>query len=177
MKNFKIAFIALLALVISSCGDDEGPGFEFNQENIAGTYTFTFFESNETIVETLSTGSQITTTIDTEGDTFGSSRLTLNDNGSYSTTGDIRVTVTTRTGNQPSETDPPMITSIRDNGTFSLNEDDRTLILNSSTGLGITEYDVTRFSNSRFTIESEEVETDTDFESTTVTEIRLERVN
>ncbi|ARN78776.1 hypothetical protein BST97_12665 [Nonlabens spongiae] len=177
MKNFKIALIALFAVVISSCSDDDGPGFEFNQENIAGTYTLTFFESNETIVETLqATGNQVTTTVDIEGDTFSGTRFNLNDNGTYSISGNIRITETSQTGSDPVEVEDPVIIPIDDSGTYSINTTARTLTL-TSTGEGGLVYDVDRFSESGFRIRSQEVETDTDFESTTVTEIRLERVN
>ena len=62
MKNIKLLLLAFVAIAATSCGDDDdSPGFELNQENVAGTYTITSLSAEATETETLNSGSQITT--------------------------------------------------------------------------------------------------------------------
>lgn len=165
MKNFKIALIALFAIAISSCSDDDGPGFEFNQENLQGTYEITFLREVDTESVQL-TNSTIVETVTINGSVFTDAQITFNNN-SYTISGSYVADEVTRVDGSVTNRDE-YIVNLDSTVPYTINEDDRSIM---SQGETIT---FTRFTSSSATLIIDEDFGDGDrFES----EIRLKRIN
>ena len=167
MKNFKLAIIALFAVAISSCSDDDGPSYSFNQENLAGTYNIVFYE--EVTTENFSVGGTTATSrTEIEGSSFTNAQIIFNSNGTFSWTGLYDVSETTfLQGQEVSSTD--YIDEFDESGSFSIDEEERTINLNQSDFI----FEVSRFSESSFRLMENFEDADGSFQA----EIRLERVN
>jgi hypothetical protein len=170
MKNLKFILILAISVMAISCGnDDDGTpaGPTLTPALLEGTYTLTFFESQEVIEEEV-TGGTATTTITAEGDTFGSSNIVFNANGIYTTNFQYRVTTSTQLeNNEPTVTTE--ITSISDTGSYSVNDDDQTITIDGGTG------DVTLFNDSQLRLEFMEVDVEDGRTSTFNSELRFAR--
>ncbi|MFD1062203.1 hypothetical protein ACFQ1Q_03015 [Winogradskyella litorisediminis] len=152
MKSIKILILAVLALTLNSCGDDDSPGVELTSENLAGTYDITFLRSSYEETVTASNGTTfVSESGTTVGDTFTDAIWQFNTNGTYSVSGSYRVTETT-TSNGQTETDT-YIDFLDDSGSFILNNMDRTIVAD---GLF---YDVTVFDGTNLYLTFEETDT------------------
>lgn len=70
MKVLKSIFVFFLVVALAGCSKDDGPtAYEFNNNNLTGTYSLTFLESKEVVTEDVNGFDVVTTTI-TKGDTF-----------------------------------------------------------------------------------------------------------
>jgi hypothetical protein len=174
MKNFKLLLLAFVAILGTSCGDDDGPGFALDAANFAGTYQVTALSGNVTIVEQQSVGGSVTTTLDFTGDTFNNTRFVFNANGTYTSSGSFRETTITRRSGTPDDTDTEIV-DLDDQGTFVLNIPSRTVTITDDFG-DATVLDISRFNASELFLTSDENETDGDVTITGTTEIRLSRI-
>ncbi len=145
MKNFKIAFIALFAVVLSSCGDDDGPGFQFNQENLVGTYEITFYREVDTETVQL-TNSTVTETITIDADTFTNARVVIT-NTTIEISGQYRATEITRVDGAQTDRDEYIDNFDGTPLPYTINQDDRSINV-----LG-QEIRFTRFSSNDATLE------------------------
>jgi len=170
MKNLKLALIAIFAVVISSCSDDDGPGYELNQENLVGEYEIVFYESVQT--EELSAGNSTVTAVTTvEGDTFTNAQFSIDADNTYNISGGYVEDLTTTVAGQETE-NSRMTANFQEGGSFTLDSDERILILNPGSGQTILEI-------SRFNQNSLRLTEDTEFPNGVLfeQEYRLERVN
>src|SRR5690554_3650088 len=72
MKLTKLFSILMLAVVTLSCSssDDSADTYNYNKDNLTGTYSLTAFKSKEVKVQDVN-GFDVTTTTVSTGDTFG----------------------------------------------------------------------------------------------------------
>jgi len=101
MKFTKLIILFSLSLVVLSCSkDDDGgtPVFEYNKNNLVGTYNLTYFHSEE--VETIDVnGFDVVTTTISDGDTFNVTAVFAADN-TLTIDGTYRINVTVEQGGQ-----------------------------------------------------------------------------
>ena len=149
MNKLKFILLFALSVVVLSCSDDDdSSGPELTTANITGTYNLTFFEATTVESEIINAGT-VVTTIETEGDTFGESNIVFNSDGTFVTNFQYRITETTSSTIEDSETtvETEIITE-SNTGTYSVNEEDQTITFNGEIG------DVTRFNDEELRIES-----------------------
>ena len=147
--------------------DDGAPAYEYNKDNLTGTYKLTFLESKE--VETVDVnGFDVVTTTTFVGDTFDVSAV-FAANNTLTTNGTYRITETRTQGNN-SETDTYIIVINNETVGYSVNEGSDELTIDGST------YKVSNFSANGFTIKLTETTTEPNGDNTVYTEeIRLEK--
>ena len=170
MKKIKLLLLACIAVFATSCGgDDDGPGFELNQENIVAEYEIVAFSSVQT--EEIDAGNSTVLAVTTiEGDTFTDARFFIDADNTYDISGGYVEDLTTTVAGQ--ETDSSRSTaSFQQGGSYSLNVDDRILILNP--GSNAEELEITRFNENSLRLSGIDEFQNTTFEY----EYTLERVN
>ena len=169
MKNLKFILILAISVMAISCGndDDGGPAEPtLTPALLEGTYNLNFSVSEE-VIEEVVTGGTATTTITKVGDTFGSSNIVFNANGTFTRNYQYRVETTTQFDDN--ETTSSQIITESNGGSYSVNDDDQTITIDGGTG------DVTVFSSSQLRLEFMEVDVDGNRTTTTNTELRFER--
>jgi len=145
MKKIKLLLLACVAVFATSCGgDDDGPGFEFNQENLTGSYSITAYEVDEEETDNLG-GADVTVRTTIEGDRFTNAVFAFNSNNTYSISGNYGATTVRRVNGQAA---PAVETSetFNESGSYGINTDERTISLDGDV------YSVSRFSSNGFTI-------------------------
>lgn len=173
MKIFKLFFLFTLAVTVTSCSsDDDGSAvIELTVANVTGTYDITFFQSSIIETETGPNGTQVMNESSTAlGDSFTNAILVLNADGTYESSGSLRITTTTTTDNgetiMDSETD-----TLDAEGNFSINTQSNTITLDDEV------FNVSDFNGVNMTIRSEQVFTFDDETITSTSEIRLVKQN
>lgn len=169
MKIFKTFLFVALALIITSCGDDDdAPVVELTNANLVGTYDVVFLDGS--IVVTDDSTSVILISAEIIGDTFTNATFTFNENGSYTSTGSFRSTTTATVNGQDPITESE-IEDLDDSGSFSLNSSDRTISLNEDV------INITLFDGTNLHLTSIDTETEDGNTSTFTSEIRLVKQN
>ena len=168
MKIFKFLFIALTIFGLTSCSnDDDNSTVELTIDNVVGTYDVVLLQGSEVVTDN-STGVVVVTRQITT-DTFTNAIFIFNTDGTYSSSGSFRATLTeTITGQNP--TSESEIQSLDDDGlSFSVDTANRTITLDGQLG------NVTLFDGINLYINLER--TDTFNGNTTVfnTELRLRK--
>lgn len=176
MKIFKIVFALIIALNLSSCGDDSTTELPFtlSVSNIAGTYNISSYNSD--IVNTVVTQDATVTVSNAKkvGDTF-QVNFTLNANGTYTAEGRYRIIGTvTPVGKNPIVT--PDIIVFSDSGDFSVNIADGTINFNSTTDEFLKgELRFVSFNESSFSLTQQTEEIDAQITAAINTTISFER--
>ncbi len=174
MKNFKLLLLAFVAILGTSCGnDDDGPGFELNTANLAGTYEVTSLTGNATVEQQQSVGGTVTSTLTITSDTFTNTAFTFNANGTYTQSGSYRQTLVVRTPGSPDNT----MTSIEEfdeEGTFAINVASRTVSFTDDFG-DAEVFDISRFTANELWFTQDVNEVDGDVTIMGTSEIRLQR--
>jgi hypothetical protein len=158
MKKITLFLVMAISVMTISCSNDddssEPAGPTLTPALLAGTYNLNFYESEEVIQEEV-TGGTATTTISEVGDTFGTSNIVFDANGTYTVNFQYRVTRTTQLESNDPVEETEIITN-SDTGNYSVNDTNQTLTIDGETG------DVTLFNDSqlRLLFESTDVETD-----------------
>ena len=155
MKLLKIGLSLLAAASLIACGDDDSsPSFNFNEENIVGTYSMDgleTFETSNTLFSDSSTSSSETTG---EGSIFTAVDLTFTETGTFTISGGYALNTIVESDDGDSESNVTI--SISDAGTYVIDEDDKTITFTSSSAEedqflnGI--YDIEEFSASSLDI-------------------------
>lgn len=163
MKLTKLLSIILVALIISSCSkdDDGSDAYNFNKDNLTGTYTVNYFQSKEVKTQDVN-GFNVTTTTTSTGDTFDvTSNFDSNDvrtiNGTY------RVKEVKTQGDQTGETAYIVV----------LNNEKKSYSVNASTSeltIGNKTFKVTGFSRTGFKINMTKSTTENNGDTTVYTE-------
>jgi len=171
MKKLNLILLLAISIMVMSCGsDDDSSSLELTNASISGTYNLTFFEATEVIENSLPAGT-VTTTIVSEGDTFGSSNVVFNANGTVVSNLQFRIIETTTFENDAPTEDIFLNNPDNDTDTFTYSVDDagRTLTLDGDI------FDVTLFNDNELRIEFFETEVDGDETITFSQEIRFTR--
>lgn len=182
MKFFKLFIIAIAVTTLSSCSsdDDSSRSVDLTLENLAGTYKITLLEEFSELSRTASNGTEvIIETGNCEGDTFSNTRLVINTDGTYTTTGSYR-TICERTIDGDMTTDDPEIESFESSGSLTVNEANNTItILDSGNTIAVFDFmnDVERFDSTRLYLTFTEVVTFQDETENFERELHFERVN
>lgn len=166
MKAIKSLFVFLIIISAVACSKDDSPRYEYNKNNLTGTYSLVYLESKE--VKTVKVdGFDVVTTTELKGDTFSTTYSFSSDN-SLTKDGTYRV-VETKTQNDQTQETSYIVVLDNEQVSFSVQEDARLLTIE-----GVS-YDVSHFNETGFRIkrtESREVEGMTvDFEE----ELRFEK--
>ncbi len=163
MKLNKLMFLFVLAAVAMGCSkDDDGtPPYNYNKENLTGTYNLIYLESKE--VETVNVnGFDVVTTTTQVGDTFNVPVVFASDN-TVTANGTYRVTETTSQGNQ-SNTETYIIDLDHEVSGYSVNAATTQLTIDGST------YMVHDFNPTGFRITLSETTTEPNGDHTVYTE-------
>jgi len=165
MKALKFFFLFTFAVALVSCSsDDDNPGYEFNQDNLMGTYDLTSLHSKR--VKTVNVeGFDIETTTTKEGSTFdciydfgSDNKVTLN--GTY------LISETKKQNGNTSDT--TYIVNLSDEKVdYAVNADEKELTLDGET------YKVSNFSESGFKLKLSRSGTDEDGNDTEFTKEML----
>lgn len=154
MKPIKFLAILFLSISLVACSnsDDDGDApFVLNLSNLAGTYALNFFEVD--LRQTIEfQGIPITSVTDIVGDTF-QVELILNENGSYAIEGEYRITATTTVAGE-TETVTEIVT-VDDSGTFTLDNDQETLTIDSTNPLLEGVYQISLFNETQLNLTQE----------------------
>lgn len=168
MKIFKAFLFIALALVVTSCGDDDAPVVELTNSNLVGTYNVVFLEGS--FEETDNSSGVVVARAEFRGDTFTNATFTFNENGSYTAEGSYRSTTTfTVTGEAPSTESE--IVDLDDTGNFSVNTNSRTITFDGEVN------DVTLFDGTNLYVISNDTEVEDGNTTTFTSEIRLVKQN
>jgi hypothetical protein len=173
MKTFKLILLAFVAVLGTSCGDDD-VSFAFNSDNFVGTYQMDMITGTATEVEQLNSGQSITTTYTISGDTFNNTRYNFNADGTYTITGNYRQTIVTRVGNAAPVTETE-IADITESGTYTIDTTSRTVTLTDEFN-DVYIADLNRFTATQTWLEVTESEVDTDYTFNSSIEVRLVRI-
>lgn len=163
MKLAKLIFLFTLAIAAVGCNkDDDGTDtYDYNKDNLTGTYKVTFFESKE--VETVDVnGFDVVTTTTSTGDTFDVTAV-FAANNTVTTNGTYRITETVTQGSQ-SDTDAYIVVLNNETVGYSVNSATTELTIDGST------YKVSNFSATGFKINLSETTTLPNGDSTVYTE-------
>jgi len=144
MKIFKLLIIAIAVTTLSSCSsDDDSPRVELTLENVAGTYQITLLNTSFELSRTASNGEEVVIETETcEGDTFNSTRLILNADGTFTTTGSYREICELRIDGNTTTEDPEIV-PFENSGSYSVNDTNNTFTLGGLVS------DVVRFDDNR----------------------------
>lgn len=133
MKKINFILFLCFSITLLSCGDDDDtPVLTLSTSSVAGEYTIKSLDTN-LLEEATSSGTTVTvsTTVG-KGDTFETSLITLNSNGTYTTSGGYRLvsTKTPNNGGSPEET--KTLIFLNGSGTFTVNTVDNTIKFNTT---------------------------------------------
>ncbi len=172
MKLLKPIFLVVMVVSLFSCksDDDNDNQYLLTYENLAGTHSLDFLESEEVQTRIFNDLPSVST-ISVVGDTF-QVNLIFTEDGNYSIEGQYRITETTvQDGNTVTDTE---IILIDEEGTYSIDAIDLTITINPL-GLDSQTYNVQLFNenNLRLNYFEEGVIQDGTYEFTE--EIRLIR--
>lgn len=171
MKKITLFLVMAISVMTISCSNDddssEPAGPTLTPALLAGTYNLNFYESEEVIQEEV-TGGTATTTISEVGDTFGSSNIVFDTNGTYTVNFQYRVTRTTQLENNDPVEETEIITN-SDTGNYSVNDTNQTITIDGETG------DVTLFNDSQLRLLFESTDVEADDTSTFTSELRFAR--
>ncbi len=171
MKFSKILLLLVIAVSIVSCksDDDSVEVFAFNQTNLEGSYRLNYFVSTEVETTNVNTVDIVTTTV-TTGDTFNLI-VVFASNGMTTANGTYRETYMKDVAGQNVPIDP-----------FTVDIDDEVNSYSVSSGASIltldgTPYQVVSFNETGMTITLEEIETDSNGDTTVYNEeLRFTRI-
>ncbi len=153
MKITKMLLVMFLAVAAVSCNkDDDGPEpFQYNAENLRGTYELNYLQFTEVITRTVD-GFEVVTTTTGIGDTFDVTAV-FAANSTVTTNGSYRVVETSVQGNN---TTTDSYIEIINNETvgYSVNASTSRLTIEGQT------FEVSNFSQSGFTLISNDVFTE-----------------
>lgn len=188
MKNLRLILILAISIVALSCGNDD----DGNEPTVAeptltaalleGTYTLNFYEGTEVTITNV-TGGTVTTTTNRVGDTFGNSRIIFDANGTFNIILQYRIEETiTLENNDPVENEFIVTASV--SGTYIVNDDEQTLtlndVINDEDNADLTLLNslnqVTLFNEDTLRIESQEMESSGDENTTFNLELRFSRL-
>lgn len=170
MKILRFFLFTAALLTITACSDDDAPLLELTNANVAGTYEVVFLELNATVTTQLNGTTVEAGTIEAVGDTFTNAIFTFNADGTYMSSGSYRVTTTINPSQGATTTDSE-IESFDDQGTYSVNDVNRTITLDGETA------SVTLFNTNNLRIVGEDVEVEDGNTITSTSEIRFVRQN
>ncbi len=171
MKKITLFLVMAISVMTISCSNDddssEPAGPTLTPALLAGTYNLNFYESEEVIQEEV-TGGTATTTISEVGDTFGTSNIVFDANGTYTVNFQYRVTRTTQLESNDPVEETEIITN-SDTGNYSVNDTNQTITIDGETG------DVTLFNDSQLRLLFESTDVEADGTSTFTSELRFAR--
>jgi hypothetical protein len=165
MKNFKLLLLAFVAILGTSCGDDDGPGFALNEDNFSGAYNVTFYNVVDTEVVNVG-GTDVTSETTIVGDTFTNAVYTFNLDGTYTLTGSYRANETSKINGVVVDTDS-YIEDFNDNGSYTINATARTITFGS--GVDADVVSISGFSANGVTLKQNDVDGADSFQA----EVRL----
>jgi hypothetical protein len=176
MKFFKFILVLLITVSITSCSETDEPAFELINANIAGTYKIDKINTEKSETATASSGAVVNlSTTTTVGDSFDDINIVINANGTYTASGGYRAVIK-ETPNGASSVTSNKIVVFEASGSYQLNITDDTITFNQQIGDFIEgKFDVTRFNQTSFTIEQENVTFDNSITSTSNESINLTR--
>jgi hypothetical protein len=155
MKNFKLLLLAFVAVLGTSCGnDDDATGFALSTDNFAGVYNVTFFTSVETEIVTVG-NSDVTSETTIVGDTFTNAIYTFNLDGSYVFSGSYVANETNKINGSTVDTDS-YVEEFDDNGTYTIDIVARTITF--GTGIDSIVIDISGFSATGATLKQNDVD-------------------
>jgi len=162
MKLSKLIFLFVLSIAAISCSsDDDNNSYDYNTDNLVGTYELTYLKSKE--VETVDVnGFDVVTTTTATGDTFDVS-VVFAPNNTTTTNGTYRITETVTQGNQTT-TDAYIVVINNETTGYSVNTATSELTIDGST------YKVSNFNATGFKINLSETITEPNGDSTVYTE-------
>lgn len=79
MRAFKSIFVFVLALTVVSCSKDDSAGYEYNKDNLTGTYSLVYLQSKK-VKTVIVDGFEVVTTTENKGDTFDATYAFSSDN-------------------------------------------------------------------------------------------------
>lgn len=170
MKILKsILILTLFSVALTSCSsdDDGGSSFELTAANFAGNYSLNFYEDTEIETRTIN-GGTIVTTIESVGDTFTNSVLTLNADGTYVDKSSYRITETTTLTGNPTTTET-FIVSETTTGTYTLDTVNKTVTFDGDI------FNITRFRETELRLTISDTEIFNDIVTETEEEYRFTR--
>ncbi len=177
MKLLKLFLFSVAILTFAACSSDDDVAetttvLELNNANLAGTYELVFFEGTYTTTTEASNGTTVIVETETfTTDTFTNAIFTFNEDGTYTSSGNYRITYVLNISGQDPETEIE-IDTLEGEGSYVTNNTNRTITLD----LDSVE-DVILFDSSKLNIMGGDVDV---FEGDTTTsefEIRLVRMN
>lgn len=163
MKLTKLFSILMLAVVLLGCSssDDSSNAYNYNKDNLTGTYSLTAFQSKE--IKTVKVeGFDVITTIVSTGDTFDVTNR-FDSNNVLTMDGTYRVTEVKTQGGETSE-DAFIIVLENDQQTYSVNANTSELTLTGKT------YKVNDFGRTGFKINFEKTTVQDNGDNTVYTE-------
>ncbi len=163
MKLTKLIFLFILSVVVISCSkdDDNDTSYDYNKDNLTGTYKLISYQSQE--VETVNvSGFDVVTTTTSTGDTFDVTAVFASNN-TVTLDGSYRVTETVTQGNQ-STTDAYIVVLSNETSGYVVNAATTELTIDGST------YKVSNFSSTGFQINLSETTTQPNGDNTVYTE-------
>ncbi|WP_296311233.1 hypothetical protein [Winogradskyella sp. UBA3174] len=130
MKILKFFLFTAAILTFAACSSDDDvttPVVELTNANLAGTYEIVFYEGSYTTTTEASNGSTVLVESETfTTDTFTNATFTFNEDGTYASSGNYRVTYVLTIAGQAPETEIE-IEQFDSDGTFTTNNTSRTI--------------------------------------------------
>lgn len=102
MKTLRILFGFILMAAVVGCSSDDSVRYEYNKNNLTGTYSLKYYESMEKRTVVVD-GFDVKTTISKKGDTFDGALYSFSSNDIVTTSGAYRIVETKTQAGQTQE--------------------------------------------------------------------------
>ena len=177
MKITKLIFLFTLAIATVSCSsdDDNGPDpYTLSTTNFVDTYKLKFLELKEVETITFSNGSTSVSSSVTVGSIFQNVNYLFNSNNTFKATGLFNIVTTITEANGTIIVGDPVIVSLDESGTYSLNTVNSKLTLTDEEG-DVSSYEIKDYTETGMTLYSEKTTISNNSSITTTVEYRFTR--
>lgn len=178
MKFTKLLFLFALTIATVSCSkndDDNGPEpYTLSSTNFVDTYKLKFLEVKEVETITFSNGSTSESSAVTVGSVFQNVNYLFNSNNTFTASGLFNIVTTITEANGTVIIGDPVIVSLDESGTYSLNTANSKLTLTDDEGEA-SSYEIQDYTETGMTLYSEKTTISNNSSTTTTVEYRFSR--